>query len=73
MAANLTFLLGYCHYVRRMSVLYFKNDEARFQEQIFTLQMILTIHVDWSKAQIIDISAQRPKMKEIRVLYFLEL
>ena len=30
-------------------------------------------YIDWSKAQIIDISAQRPKMKKIRELYFLEL
>ena len=40
-----------------MLVLYFKYDEAIFQEQIFSLQMILAIHIDWSKAQIIDISA----------------
>ena len=44
-----------------------------FKEQIFSLQMILAIYIDWSKAQIIDISAQRPKMKKIRELYFLEL
>ena len=40
-----------------MLVLYFKYDEASFQEQIFSLQMILAILIDWSKAQIIDISA----------------
>ena len=40
-----------------MTVLYFKYDEAKFQEQIYSLQMILAILIDWSKAQIIDISA----------------
>ena len=35
--------------------------------------MILAIYIYWSKAQIIDILAQMPKMKKIRELYFLEL
>ena len=55
-----------------MSVLYFKNDEASFQEQIFSLQMILAIHINWSKAQIINISDQRQIWKKIRILKFLE-
>ena len=41
-----------------------KNDDTSFQEQIFSLQMILAIHFDWSKSQIFDILAQRPKMKK---------
>ena len=55
-----------------MPVLYFENYKARFKEQIFSLQMILAIYIDWSKAQIINI-AQRPRMEKIRELYFLEL
>ena len=36
-------------------------------------QVISAKHVDWSKAQIVNISSWRPKMKKVRVLYFLEL
>ena len=52
------------HYVWRVSVLYFKNYEVNIKEQIFSLKMILAICIYWSKAQIIFISAQRPKMKK---------
>ena len=40
-----------------MLVLYFKNDEASFREQGFPFEGILDKHLDWSKAQIGNISA----------------
>jgi len=39
-----------------MLVLYFKNDKAIFREQRFPLEGISAKHLDWSKAQIINIS-----------------
>ena len=38
-------------------VVYFKNDNADFGEQGFSLQLNSATHEDWSKAQIINISA----------------
>ena len=39
-----------------MLVLYFKNDKASFQEPRFTWEVISSKHLDWSKAQIVNIS-----------------
>ena len=35
-----------------MLVDYFKNDNAGFREQGFSLHVISALHEDWSKAQI---------------------
>ena len=56
-----------------MYLLYFKSDKTSFREQRFFLEVISVKFMDWSKAQIANISAERPKMKKVRVLYFLEL
>ena len=40
-----------------MLVLYFTNDKASLQEQKFFLEGISAKYLDWSKAQIINISA----------------
>ena len=56
-----------------MLLLYFKTDKASFREQRFFLEVISVNFVDWSKAQIVNILAERPKMKIMRVLYFLQL
>ena len=56
-----------------MLLLYFKTDKASFREQRFSLDVISVKFMDWSIAQIFNISAERSKMKKIRVLNFLEL
>ena len=45
------------HYVLGLSVLYFKDDEASFKEEWFSLEGISAKHLDWSKTQIVNISA----------------
>ena len=40
-----------------MLVLYIENDEDSFQEQRFSLEVILANYLDKSKSQIINISA----------------
>ena len=60
-------------YVSRMLLLYFKTNKASFREQRFSLKQISVNFLDWSKAQVINISANKSKMKNMRVLYFLEL
>ena len=39
----------------------------------FPSEVISVKILDWSKGQIVNISAKRPKMKKMRVLYFLKL
>ena len=56
-----------------MSLLYFRTDKVSCREQRFSLEVIFVKFVDWSKAQIINISMERPKMKKVRPLYFLKL
>ena len=41
--------------------------------RVFPQQVISAKHIDWSKAQTANISSWRPKMKKLKVLYFLEL
>ena len=40
-----------------MLVLYFKNDKSSFQELWYPLEAISAKHLDWSKAQIVNILA----------------
>ena len=43
----------------------YKFHQSKYcQEQISFLHCILAIHVNWSKAHLIDISAQRPNRKK---------
>ena len=56
-----------------MLLLYFKTSKTSFRKHRFSLEGISVKFVDWSKAQIVNISAKRPKIKKMRVLYFLEL
>ena len=43
------------------------------RNRVFFLEGISAKHLDWSKAQIVHISALGQKVKKIRLLYFLEL
>ena len=56
-----------------MLLLYFKTDKASFREQWFFLEVISVKFMDLSKAKIFNISAERPKMKTMSVLYFRKL
>ena len=56
------FLLGFSlpqktHYVWRLLILYFKDNEAGFQERWLSLEGISAQYLDWPKAQIVNISA----------------
>ena len=52
-------------------VVYLEVTLQAFREQKYSLERISAEPVDWSKAQIVNILAWRPKMKKIKVLYFL--
>ena len=56
-----------------MLLLYFKTEKASFIEERFFLEVISVKFMDWSKAQIVNISSKRPKMKKIRVFFFVKL
>ena len=47
-----------------MLLLYFKTSKTSFRKHRFSLEGISVKFVDWSKAQIVNISAKRPKMKK---------
>ena len=47
-----------------MLLLYFKIDKASFSEQRFSSEVISVNFMDWSKAQIVNILAERLKIKK---------